>query len=109
MVQPRDGAGPMGQSLYKFGIFLVAAFLLVFAIKLTAPPASPRLVIDYSRFLADVDKGKVETVAFSGGEIQGIYRSGERFTTFGPPSHRSAMVERLVKHKVAISAFVDED
>ena len=66
----------------------------------------PRTVqaIPYSTFLQQVQDGRIEGVEFEGDKITGVYRSGDRFTTFSPETDNKALIGELQDNGVRFEA-----
>lgn len=86
------------------GVLALLAILNLFA----TPNISPRLRIpltDYSRFIADVDEGKVESVTFSGARIAGKFKDGGWFESYLPHAQIvPTLTDRLLTKGVTVAA-----
>jgi cell division protease FtsH len=86
-------------ALWTIIFLLVLALVTLFQNQGTRSPSSE---IPYSRFLDEVDAGRVERVVISGNEISGTITGTGTFTTYAPQDPR--IVERLHEKKVQIVA-----
>jgi cell division protease FtsH len=86
-------------ALWTIIFLLVLALVTLFQNQGTRSPSSE---IAYSRFLDEVDAGRVERVVISGNEISGTITGTGTFTTYAPQDPR--IVERLHEKKVQIVA-----
>ena len=80
---------------------------VVSLIMLTSVPTSPRprLLTDYSRFIADVDEGKVEEVIFRASWISGKLKDGRMFESFAPHAKViPALTDRLLAKGIQVAA-----
>jgi cell division protease FtsH len=94
----------MNPNLRNFALWTII-FLLVLALVTlfqNQGARSPSSEIAYSRFLDEVDAGRVERVVISGNEISGTITGTGSFTTYAPQDPR--IVERLHEKKVQIVA-----
>ena len=62
--------------------------------------------IDYSTFVENVETGQVKSVTVSGRVIDGLYRNGQRFTTYGLED--ASLLPLLREHDVAVRAAPEE-
>jgi cell division protease FtsH len=89
------------------GVLGVLALLAIFNLFATPNISSrpPIPLTDYSRFIADVDEGRVESVTFSGARIAGKFRDGGRFQSFLPHSQIvPTLTDRLLAKGVSVAA-----
>jgi cell division protease FtsH len=94
----------MNPNLRNFALWTII-FLLVLALVTLFQGQGNRQAsrdVPYSRFLDDVDQGRVQSVTISGNEISGTLTDGTTFATYSPFDPR--IVERLHERKVLISA-----
>jgi cell division protease FtsH len=94
----------MNPNLRNFALWTII-FLLVLALVTLFQGQGSRQAsrdVPYSRFLDDVDQGRVQSVTISGNEISGTLTDGTPFSTYSPFDPR--IVERLHERKVLISA-----
>ena len=95
----------MNPNYRNFALWAIIALLLVALFNLFQSP-SQRTVsadVEYSKFLSDVDSGKVKKVEISGQRIIGTYTdNGQSFSTYSPGD--ADLVRRLESKNVAISA-----
>jgi cell division protease FtsH len=94
----------MNPNLRNFALWTII-FLLVLALVTLFQSQGSRTAsrdVPYSRFLDDVDAGKVQSVTISGNEISGTLTDGTTFSTYSPFDPR--IVERLHDKKILISA-----
>ncbi len=62
--------------------------------------------IDYSTFVENVETGQVKSVIVSGRVIDGLYRNGQRFTTYGLED--ASLLPLLREHDVTVRAAPEE-
>ena len=67
-----------------FWLVIVVSAMLLWNIVRTSPSDRGTPEITYSRFMDEVDAGKVASVNISGSRIRGVYRGGQSFTLAGP-------------------------
>jgi cell division protease FtsH len=94
----------MNPNLRNFALWTII-FLLVLALVTLFQSQGTRTAsrdVPYSRFLDEVDAGRVQSVTISGNEISGTLADGTTFSTYSPFDPR--IVERLHERKVLISA-----
>jgi cell division protease FtsH len=94
----------MNPNLRNFALWTII-FLLVLALVTLFQNQGTRTAsseIAYSRFLDEVDTGRVERVVISGNEISGTITGTGTFTTYAPQDPK--IVERLHEKKVQIVA-----
>ena len=74
----------MNQFSRSIALWLVLGlmFLLLFNIFSRQQPHEPEVI--FSKFLDDVDQGKVKLVTIQGNQIKGDYTSGDHFKTYAP-------------------------
>lgn len=88
-----------------FGLTIVLLIVLVYP---TARSATSG--ISYSRFVADVDDGKVEEVIIQGAKIAGRFKDQHVFETLAPHVQvLPALTDRLLANKVMVTARPTED
>jgi cell division protease FtsH len=89
------------------GLVLLAVFNLF-----STPNMStrPRLLTDYSRFIADVEEGKIEQVIFRGSTIAGRFKDGRLFESYLPHAQLiAALTDRLLAKGVTVAARPTEE
>jgi cell division protease FtsH len=94
----------MNPNLRSFALWTII-FLLVLALVTlfqNNSGRSPSSEISYSRFLEEVEAGRVERVVISGNEISGTISGSGNFTTYAPNDPK--LVERLHEKKVPLQA-----
>jgi cell division protease FtsH len=94
----------MNPNLRNFALWTII-FLLVLALVTLFQSQGSRTAsrdVPYSRFLDEVDAGRVQSVTISGNEISGTLADGSTFSTYSPFDPR--IVERLHDKKVQIAA-----
>ena len=95
----------MNPNYRNFALWAIIALLLVALFNLFQSPTQRTVSadIEYSKFLSDVDSGKVKKVEISGQRIIGTYSdNGQSFSTYSPGD--TDLVKRLEAKNVAISA-----
>lgn len=65
--------------------------------------------VSYSQFLGEVKRGQVGEVELEGSSIRGIYRDGERFSTYSPETLNNALIGTLLEHDVEIYGEAPEN
>ncbi len=80
----------------------IALGLAVFFGSFSHSPAPGPEQIDYSRFLTDVQQGRVKQVVIQKQDIRGILADGTRFETYQPGD--PGLIGDLIKHDVHIKA-----
>lgn len=76
--------------------FLLVLGLVVFLLVQLFQTSSPRTnTFSYSHFLEQVRAGKVAEVVIQGAKIEGVLKTGERFSTQGPPESSPAYSELI--------------
>ncbi|MCS7240600.1 MAG: ATP-dependent zinc metalloprotease FtsH [Candidatus Bipolaricaulota bacterium] len=103
-MEKRPIGTPWNLRLLTFLLVLgVVVFLLV---QLFQTGSSTRVnSFSYSHFVDEVRAGRVAEVVIQGSKIEGILRTGERFSTQGPPEGSSAyneLIQLLDAHGVSI-------
>jgi cell division protease FtsH len=94
----------MNSNFRNFGIWIVI-LLLVFAFFTVLQGQGGRVQggdVPYSRFLDDVEQGKVASVTISGHDITGTTTDGRAFQTYAPFDPK--LVERLQEKKIQFTA-----
>ncbi len=94
----------MNPNLRNFALWTIIFLLVLALVTLFQNQGSrtPSSEIAYSRFLDEVDAGRVERVVISGNEISGTISGTGTFTTYAPQDPK--IVERLHDKKVQIVA-----
>src|SRR5262245_29158055 len=94
------------------GSVLGFGFAIVLAGVLFSGP-STRLTqetLPYSRFITDLDEGKIEEVTFQGTKVFGRLKDHRVFETMTPRSEvPPALIERLLSKSVTVTARPDDD
>ena len=85
------------------GVLVLLALFNLFNVPTTS--RHPRPLTDYSRFIADVDEGKVENVMISGARVSGKLKDGRWFESYLPHAQIvPALADRLLAKGVAVTA-----
>ena len=95
----------MNPNYRNFALWAIIALLLIALFNMFQSPAQRVATadIEYSKFLDDVDAGKVKKVEISGDRIEGIYLdNNQHFSTYSPGDPE--LVNRLEAKNVVISA-----
>ncbi|MBI2359849.1 MAG: ATP-dependent metallopeptidase FtsH/Yme1/Tma family protein [Deltaproteobacteria bacterium] len=97
----------MNQMSKNLALLLVLGliFLLLFNVFNKQHGREPEVA--FSEFLSAVDKGDVQEVTIQGHNIQGKYKSGERFRTFAP--NDPDLVKTLREKKIKIAAKPEDE
>lgn len=90
------------QKSYKNILFWLAAGIIIIILwSLLQSPGAAKSEINFSQFLNEVEKTRVEEVTISGPEIKGKYTDGAEFKTIAP-SQFDDLVKILREHNVII-------
>ncbi|HEU4340551.1 MAG TPA: ATP-dependent zinc metalloprotease FtsH [Candidatus Binatia bacterium] len=97
----------MSQSSKHIALWLVLAlvFLVIFSVFSKQHGREPEIV--FSEFMGSVERGEVQEVVIQGSNIQGKYKSGERFRTFAP--NDPELVKSLRAKNVKIAAKSEDE
>ena len=85
-------------------LWVVIALVLMSVFNNFGPRRSSAQQIEYSRFISDVQQGRVQKVLIEGRNIEGLLQSGERFSTYTPESDNRALIGDLLENGVVIEA-----
>jgi cell division protease FtsH len=80
-------------------------FLVIFSVFSKQHGREPEVV--FSEFMGSVERGEVQEVVIQGQNIQGKYKSGERFRSFAP--NDPDLVKMLRERKVKIAAKPEDE
>jgi cell division protease FtsH len=83
-------------------LWVVIALVLMSVFNSFGPRRVSSNDVEYSRFIAEVKSGRVQKVVIEGRSIQGVTRSGERFSTYTPETDNRALVGDLLDNGVEI-------
>ncbi len=100
----------MNPNYRNFALWAIIALLLIALFNLFQSPAQRvnSQEIEYSRFLQDVDSGKVKSVTIAGNRISGTYTdNGSAFQTYSPGDVQ--LVSRLQGKNIVITARPEAD
>jgi cell division protease FtsH len=86
-------------------LVLLLVFLVIFSVFSKQHGREPEVV--FSEFMASVERGEVQEVVIQGQNIQGKYKSGERFRSFAP--NDPDLVKALRERKVKIAAKPEDE
>jgi cell division protease FtsH len=90
------------------GVLALVAFFNLFSTPMSPRPRPP--LIDYSRFVADVDEGKVESVTISGARVAGKSKDDGRFESYLPHAEIvPTLTDRLLAKGVTVAARPPQD
>ena len=97
----------MSQSSKHIALWLVLllVFLVIFSVFSKQHGREPEVV--FSEFMGSVERGEVQEVVIQGQNIQGKYKSGERFRSFAP--NDPELVKTLRDRKVKIAAKPEDE
>jgi cell division protease FtsH len=84
---------------------LLLVFLVIFSVFSKQHGREPEVV--FSEFMGSVERGDVQEVVIQGQNIQGKYKSGERFRSFAP--NDPELVKTLRDRKVKIAAKPEDE
>lgn len=85
-------------------LWIVIALVLMSVFNNFGPRRSAAQQLTYSQFIDDVKEGRVQKVTIEGRDIQGMYHSGERFSTYTPETDNRALIGDLLENGVVIEA-----
>jgi cell division protease FtsH len=86
-------------------LVLALVFLVIFSVFSKQHGREPEIV--FSEFMGSVERGEVQEVVIQGSNIQGKYKSGERFRTFAP--NDPELVKSLRAKNVKIAAKPEDE
>jgi cell division protease FtsH len=86
-------------------LVLLLVFLVIFSVFSKQHGREPEVV--FSEFMGSVERGDVQEVVIQGQNIQGKYKSGERFRSFAP--NDPELVKSLRERKVKIAAKPEDE
>jgi cell division protease FtsH len=86
-------------------LVLLLVFLVIFSVFSKQHGREPEVV--FSEFMGSVERGEVQEVVIQGQNIQGKYKSGERFRTFAP--NDPELVKSLRDRKIKIAAKPEDE
>jgi cell division protease FtsH len=86
-------------------LVLLLVFLVIFSVFSKQHGREPEVV--FSEFMGSVERGEVQEVVIQGQNIQGKYKSGERFRSFAP--NDPDLVKTLRDRKVKIAAKPEDE
>jgi cell division protease FtsH len=86
-------------------LVLLLVFLVIFSVFSKQHGRDPEVV--FSEFMGSVERGDVQEVVIQGQNIQGKYKSGERFRSFAP--NDPDLVKMLRERKVKIAAKPEDE
>jgi cell division protease FtsH len=86
-------------------LVLLLVFLVIFSVFSKQHGREPEVV--FSEFMSSVERGEVQEVVIQGQNIQGKYKSGERFRSFAP--NDPDLVKLLRDRKVKIAAKPEDE
>jgi cell division protease FtsH len=86
-------------------LVLLLVFLVIFSVFSKQHGREPEVV--FSEFMGSVERGDVQEVVIQGQNIQGKYKSGERFRSFAP--NDPELVKTLRDRKVKIAAKPEDE
>jgi cell division protease FtsH len=86
-------------------LVLLLVFLVIFSVFSKQHGREPEVV--FSEFMGSVERGEVQEVIIQGQNIQGKYKSGERFRSFAP--NDPELVKSLRDRKVKIAAKPEDE
>jgi cell division protease FtsH len=86
-------------------LVLLLVFLVIFSVFSKQHGREPEVV--FSEFMSSVERGEVQEVVIQGQNIQGKYKSGERFRSFAP--NDPELVKSLRDRKVKIAAKPEDE
>jgi cell division protease FtsH len=101
------GGISLSQSSKHIALWLVLllVFLVIFSVFSKQHGREPEVV--FSEFMGSVERGEVQEVVIQGQNIQGKYKSGERFRSFAP--NDPELVKSLRERKVKIAAKPEDE
>ncbi len=99
----------MNSNFRNLALWVIIGLLLVALFNLFQSPAqrSGGSEIAFTKFLSEVDEGRVQEVTIAGSQITGRYTNGTGFQTYAPES--TNLVDRLYEKGVQITAKPSSD
>ena len=82
-------------------LWMIISIVLIATFRNFGQPVLP-LEVPYSRFIADVKEGRVESVTLEGSVLTGWRTDGARFTTYSPETDNNALIGVLLEQGVEI-------
>ncbi len=89
------------KSLKNLFFWIAAGIIIIILWSLLQSPAAVKKEVDFSQFIDEAEKNKVQEVTISGSQINGKYVDGTPFKTIAPPQYDD-LVKILREHKVII-------
>jgi len=89
------------KSLKNLFFWIAAGIIIIILWSLLQSPAAVKKEVDFSQFIDEAEKNKVQEVTISGSQIKGQYVDGTPFKTTAPPQYDD-LVKILREHKVII-------
>jgi len=89
------------KSLKNLFFWIAAGIIIIILWSLLQSPAAVKKEVDFSQFIDEAEKNKVQEVTISGSQIKGKYVDGTPFKTIAPPQYDD-LVKILREHKVII-------
>ena len=89
-------------------LWLVIAAVILAVVNGFEAPQQDQL-LDYSDFVEEVQRGRVEEVSIDGVTIKGKYKSGELFKTIRPQALDNKLIDDLLNNNVRITAPEPEE
>jgi len=83
-------------------LWIVIALVLMMVFNNFGPPKNntPTQLVEYSKFITDVEQGQIREVVIEGRNIKGATQNGERFVTYNPGDN--GLIGDLLKYRVKI-------
>ncbi len=82
-------------------LWIVIALVLMMVFNNFGPPKNtPTQLVEYSKFITDVEQGQIREVVIEGRNIKGVTQNGERFVTYNPGDN--GLIGDLLKYHVKI-------
>ncbi|MCC2112057.1 MAG: ATP-dependent metallopeptidase FtsH/Yme1/Tma family protein, partial [Hyphomicrobiales bacterium] len=99
----------MNSNFRNLALWVIIGLLLIALFNLFQSPAqrSGGSEIAFTKFLSEVDEGRVQDVTISGSQIVGRYTNGTGFQTYAPDAPN--LVDRLYNKGVQITAKPSSD
>ncbi len=85
----------MNETARNLILWAIVILLLLSVFNQFGTQSQETLPITYSEFMSQVERGNVSEVTFEGAqgrEIKGVYKDGEKFSTYSPETENTALI-----------------
>ncbi|MFH1076085.1 MAG: ATP-dependent zinc metalloprotease FtsH [Pseudomonadota bacterium] len=97
----------MNQAYKNFALWLVIMLMVIVLFQLFHGPKANEVSINYSKFIAAVERGEISGVLIEGSKISGAQMNNERFKTYAPDD--VDLIKLLKKYNVSIEVRPNEE